>query len=127
MAFDYTGMISTALSLIDKFGMTATLRQVIDGAPSDPLKPWIPSSPTNNDTAVRMAFLPEEHINRYFQMRIPEELVGEGLEYALMGDNGVEPSKKHLIIRGSEQLRVNYINKIAPSGQPVLYIIGVLR
>ena len=122
----YTSFKNLATKLIDVWGQNVTLRNITDGVPADPAKPWLPSTGSNVDTTVKMAFFNETRVDQFGLVREPGTLIGEGYQYGIMADNGVEPTLKSVIILdGNEQRKVRYVNKINPAGDVVMYKIGV--
>ena len=124
----YARAKATALRLIAKYGQDVVIYNIIDGDPSDSAQPWKPAEQTDSGKQLKMAFFNETRVDQFGKIREDDSLIGQGFEYALMGDNEFEPTLKSVIIKADgTKLKIRYINKVYPAGDVVLYKIGVKR
>ncbi|PCI28867.1 hypothetical protein COB55_03205 [Candidatus Wolfebacteria bacterium] len=122
----YASAIASAIRLIDIYGQTATLLTINDAAPIIPSQKWKPGGQTNIGEEVRMAFFNETRVDQYGETRQPGQMAGHGFEYGLLADNDIEPTLKHVIIKeDSSEWKIRYINRIHPSGEVIMYKIGI--
>lgn len=124
----FQDFVDMAVEMIRDNGMFVTLRQPVQGNPIVSGQDWKPVNGTPTDTTnVKMIFFPEETINRYPEVRIPYDFIGEGFEYAIMANvSGVPvPNLESSIIRGTEHLRIKYVKPYSPDGTPIIYILGL--
>jgi hypothetical protein len=99
-------LAATAQQMIDKYGQAATCRVITDGAPADPLKPWIQSAATNVDHAVMLCLVPFSQMLRKSQSAMRDSEVTTGMVGAYLGTIDFTLSRKCLIICGGVEYRI---------------------
>lgn len=124
---EYDRAIATAQRLIAKKGMSVTWKQLTNGTPADPDKPWRPGATEHTDKTVNIVFFPYNRENQKFLALLTGTEVPKGEEYGLMGAVDFTPTLKDTIVRNGETLAVETINLLAPAGDPVLYTIGFCK
>ena len=122
MVFDK--QLLSAQKMISKYGQLCTLRKITNGTP-DPAKPWESVTPTTADTSVRIAFFPNTKANNEFLHYIPGTEVPAGVEVGYLAGDAPAPTLQDLVIRDGKTLSILSIDRIAPNGEPVLYILGL--
>jgi hypothetical protein len=115
--------IQTALRLIKKNGQDVTWRQVSDGAPADPNKPWNPGTSVNTDRTVRICFLPVDRQTMETFNFVKGTDVPKGSVMGLMGNVPFDPNIKDVVLRNGEELRIASLDVLSPNGQKVLYTV----
>lgn len=116
--------IATAQRLIKKNGQQCIYRQVRDGAPADPTKPWVVGPNVDIDhPGIWICFIPETRQDRQFLTYMLGREVPTGMTLALMGQVPFEPKAKDVIIRDGVEYRTKTINNLAPNGQQILYTL----
>lgn len=123
---EYDRAIATAQRLIAKKGMSVTWEQQTNGTPTDPGKPWRPSGAAPTEKTVNIVFLPYNRENQQFLSMLAGTEVPKGNEYGLMGAVDFEPNLKDTVVRGTQRLGIETIDRLAPNGQVVLYTIGFM-
>jgi len=119
--------IKLARKLIDKYGdKTAILRTITLGTPSDPSKPWQVGNSTFVDNVMPICFLLEHKRGWYSETRKEGELIADGLEYCLIASNGVVPKLNDVIIRKGVQMKIRYVQALAPDSTDIIYKLGVM-
>jgi len=111
--------IATALRLILKNGQPVTWRSVRIN--ENAIAPWKTNGGTVTDHFVNMVFLPLDWQDRETMVFLNTTNVHAGSTIGLMGQVGFEPSLQDVVIRGSEELRIETLNVLSPNGQKVLY------
>ena len=119
----YDRQITSAKRLIAKQGQSATWQQIVDGAPADSSKPWLPGVAADVFNSVSMVFLPDSQTNREFIRLLTGTEVPTGSLTGLMGAVDFDPAIKDVVIRDGETLSVQKIDKLAPNGDAILYTI----
>jgi hypothetical protein len=117
--------IKRAKALIAKNGMEVTWRQLTDGMPLDPSKPWITSESECQEYTVDIVFLPDERLNFQTSRLMDRSEVPTGFGVAYMSGQEFKPKVKDVIIRNGEELVVNQIRTIAPAGEDILYELEI--
>lgn len=112
---------ATGQQLIDKYGIAATCRVITDGAPADPLKPWIPSTATTADHAVTICLVPLSQMLRKSQSAMRDSEVSSGMVGAYLGAVGFTLTRKCLVIVGSTQYRIVDINTTHENANQILH------
>lgn len=115
--------IASAKRLIAKNGQFVTWRSIGEPTPVDPNKPWDETTHTQTDSSVKIAFLPTDRIGAEFRNYLAGTSVPMGKELGYMAPVDFTPSLKDVVLRGSEELSILKIDRIAPNGEIVLYII----
>ena len=121
----FTRQIAMAKRMISKYGQSVTWRQQADGAPPDPTKPWEPGAASTTDHTVKIAFFPEDFFLLRTQQRARNDVIPEGYEVGYMAQQSFTPKIKDVVIRGSQQLRVAYLDALHPDGTDILYRVGL--
>lgn len=119
----FDGAIKRAKASIARKGQSVTWRQLVDGAPSDPAKPWRPGASTQTDNPVKIVFLPLDRTGLETYRRLVGTEATTGSCYGLMASVGFTPKKNDVVIRNGEQLTILNIKIYEPDGTPILYII----
>jgi hypothetical protein len=122
MVFDK--QLLSAQKMIAKYGQVCTLRKITNGTP-DPTKPWEPVAPTTSDVSVRIAFFPNTRTNNEFLHYIPGTEVPAGIEVGYLAGDAPAPALQDLVIRDGKTIAILSIDRIAPNGEVVLYILGL--
>lgn len=126
MAYPQT-QIETAQRLIKKFGQLGTW--IIPGVsvPVDPNNPWGSVTPGDDETYdVYIVPLPEDRQGYEWVKYIAGTEIPDGNGYLLMaGGLEFEPDISHsvLLADGITTLKPSKINKLAPTGIPILYTV----
>lgn len=114
--------IATALRLIKKNGRSVNWRQVRDTV-ADPSQPWKTGESEIVDNTVTICFLP---VDRDTYKTLAFRFNGEIPSFSQLGYMGAvnfDPNLKDVVIRDGEELRIAYIDKLAPNGQNILYTV----
>lgn len=119
----YSRQIKMAQKLIAKKGQKVIWRQVNDGEPADPSKPWIPGPPVNTDNEVSIVFLPSDRKGLEFLRYLKGTEVPIGTLSGLLPNVSFSPKVKDLVIRGDQELVIRTIDPIAPAEQTLLYVM----
>ena len=122
MVFDK--QLLSAQKMLSKYGQACTLRKITNGTP-DPAKPWEPVTPTTADSLVKIAFFPNTRANNEFLHYIPGTEVPAGVEVGYLAGDAPTPSLQDLIVRGGKTCSILSVDRIAPNGEIVLYILGI--
>ena len=117
--------LEAARRMIAKYGQSVTFRTLTDGALPDPNAPWLPGTPVNVDHAVKIAFFPNSTQNNEFLHYVQGTDVPAGTEVGYLAPSGFEPTLKDLIIRSGKTLAIKSVDRIAPNGEILLYILGI--
>lgn len=122
---EYSRAIATAQRLIAKKGLRCTWHS--NRQQENAEKPWRPLD--NNDTpvVVPMLFLPTGRVGDEFRSLLQGTEIPQGAEMALMGAVTFEPALTDTIQRFGQTLRLKTIDRIAPNGLPVLWVLGVVQ
>ena len=116
--------IATAKRLIAKNGRALVWRTILDGTPVDANKPWEPGAAQVTDYPdIRIVILPAGYKGETSLFRLTTGEQPSGTLQMLMGAVPFEPSTKDVIIDGEIEYRIDYIDKLAPNGDPILYTI----
>jgi hypothetical protein len=122
----YDRQRENARSLIRRKGQSVTLRQIRDGVPADPDKPWKPGPPAETDNAVYIAFLPFAGTKMASRRYRNASDIPEGRLYGIMESTAFELSQKDVIVRDGEILTVIAFDPIDPNGEgSIIYEIEV--
>ena len=120
--------IATAKRLIAKNGRLVIWRVILDGTMVDPLKPWEPGAAQVTDYPdTPIVFLPTGYKGETTLFRSKTGEQSSGTFQILMGAVPFEPSNKDVIIDGSIEYRIDYIDKLAPNGDAILYTIVIKK
>lgn len=117
--------LEAARRMISKYGQPVTLRQVTDGALPDPNTPWLPGDPVTVDHAVSIAFFPNNTANNEFLHYVQGTDVPAGTEVGYLAPSGFDPTLKDVVIRSGKTLAIKSVDRIAPNGEILLYILGL--
>lgn len=111
--------IESARRLIKKNGQTVTWRQVTNGPPADPDKPWKPGSPVETDyPETKIVFLPITTGNRFMSRRYKNNSdVPEGTLYGIMEQVDFTPTQKDEVIRDGVTYNVIAFDTLDPNGE----------
>jgi hypothetical protein len=122
----YTPFIALAQRLITKWGMNCNVYAPVNGAPVVPGQDWKPTNGTPVIGNIRLVFFPEETINYYSKTKglVMNEQYQIGYEYYL-APTGFEPELNQVVDKAGTKFRVKYVQKYAPAGEVVLYIVGL--
>lgn len=113
--------IQTALRLIAKNGQNVAWRIITDT--SNPSQPWNPGEPTTDDKPVKICFLPvDKQTYESIAFRAGTDIPKVSV-LGYMGAVNFEPNLKDVVIRDGVELRIAYIDKLAPNGQNILYTV----
>ena len=122
MVFDK--QLLSAQKMLAKYGQACTLRKITNGTPN-PAAPWEPVTPTTADTEVKIAFFPNTRANNEFLHYLPGTEVPAGVEVGYLAGSAPAPSLQDLVIRDGKALSILSVDRIAPNGEIVLYILGL--
>ena len=122
MVFDK--QLLSAQKMLSKYGQACTLRKISNGTP-DPAKPWEPVTPTTVDSSVKIAFFPNSRANNEFLHYLPGTEIPASIEVGYLAGDAPAPTLQDLIIRGGETCSILSVDRIAPNGEIVLYILGI--
>lgn len=122
MVFDK--QLLSAQKMLSKYGKACTLRKITNGTP-DPAKPWEPVTPTTADTSVKIAFFPNNKESNEFLHYMPGTDIPAGVEVGYLAGNAPAPTLKDLVIRDGKTCSILSVDRIAPNGEIVLYILGI--
>ena len=122
MVFDK--QLLSAQKMLAKYGQACTLRKITNGTPN-PAAPWEPVTPTTADTEVKIAFFPNTMANNEFLHYLPGTEVPAGAEVGYLAGSAPAPSLQDLVIRDSKTLAILSVDRIAPNGEIILYILGL--
>lgn len=123
MSRKHERQIKSAMRQIAKEGKFVTWRIVRDGAPADPLKPWLPGASVNDDRVVKIAFFPTDlQTLKTLSFSKGSEIV-KGCVMGFMAASGFEPNLKDIVIDKGRELRIIDIDTIAPAGIDILHIV----
>ena len=115
--------IQTALRLIKKNGAAVKWRVVTDTVP-DPDKPWLPGAPTTVNHDVMICFLPVNRQTYETYTFLKDTEVPSFSSIGLMGQVPFAPNLKDTVIDvDGKELRIAYIDLLAPNRQNVLYTV----
>jgi hypothetical protein len=120
---DYTRQIESAKRLIAKYGQAVTFRKIANGTPENLEMPWKPGPAVQTDYSVSMAFFPVGRVKNEFEHYSKDMQTPEGSELGYMASQDFVPAIKDVVLRGGEVLTVRSIDRIAPDGTPILYIV----
>lgn len=120
---EYTSLIAMAQRLIKKKGQSVTWRQIENGHPGDPNKPWKVGSETFTDYTVDVAFLPPDRENKYFTEYMEGMTSKTGQTLAYMGQVSFTPKAKDVIIRNGIEYPVETIDPIEPNDEGVILYV----
>jgi len=122
MVFDK--QLLSAQKMLSKYGQACTLRKLATTTP-DPSKPWETTSATASDASVKIAFFPNTRADNEFLHYLPGTDIPAGSEVGYLEGGAPAPTLKDLVIRGSQTLSILSVDRIAPNGEIVLYILGL--
>lgn len=125
---DHTEFVELAVELISEEGRLVTLQQVRTN-PSDPLKPWKGSNGATDDVAtdIPAVFLPVSGTTEFGQDWIDKELLRNCDEVCLIAPGAVEYDVANLLVDAGVVWKINWIKKLRPATQTILYAMGVAR
>lgn len=115
--------ISDALEMIAEFGQAVTWKQIPDSMPVDATKPWIVPEPIPIERPVHIVFLPAKRVNQQLIRFLSGGDIQTGNEYGLMGAVDFEPDVKDVVLRGSQEYRIESISVLSPNGEIILYTV----
>jgi len=113
--------IKLARQQIAKKGQLVTWRQIEDGMPLDPTKPWIVAESEVLEYQVSIVFLPDTRFNFQGSKFHPTTEVPTGFGVALMGAQEFIPKIKDVIIRNGVEMVVRNLRTLSPAGESLLY------
>lgn len=113
--------VARTLKQIAKNGQSVTWKQIVDGEPLDPTKPWLVAESEVVEHTVDIVFLPDYRFNYQGAKYYPETEVSTGFGVALMGAQAFVPKIKDVIVRNGLELIVRNIRTLGPSGEDILY------
>ena len=119
----YDRQIKTATRLIKEKGQVVTWKVLADGAPVDPLKPWLPSGGVPEEKEVIIVFLPHTKENKQFLRYMKQSEVETGFLTGLMAQVDFAPQIKDVVVRDGVELTVETIDIISPNGENILYAL----
>lgn len=115
---------ATAKRLIDKYGQAVTWRVINDAAPADPSQPWKPTGAAPTDYPVKIVFITTNRSGFETLARLLGAEIAVGNVDGLMaGLLPFDPKLKAEVIRGTETLKPQYVDTLAPDGAPILNTI----
>jgi len=135
MAFDYTGVMATAKTLIDSFGRDMTL-VIRDTNPADAAKPWRgPASPGTDITLVAKGVVvnPSSSGSSFFGTEYVNDagkLIRRTDKAILFAENavsGITMKNVDKIIDGADTYRVDRVNVLEPGGSPIIYEMDIKK
>lgn len=119
--------ITSTLKLIAKYGTQVVWNQPRGSLPTDPQKPWDIMGREEATFLVNMLFLPVNRQEKAFLSYLREAPVPTGRELGYLGKSTFEPALQDVIIRDGVPMSVVNIDRIAPSGVPILYVVELAR
>ena len=128
MATKYGDDIEFVREEIEDSGEAVTWRQIADGAPADSAKPWKPGAAVEGDIPVIVTFVPENDRQLRVQQYLKSSVIPQTLEVGLMASyDSFTPKIKDVLLRGTVEYEVWYIDRLAPDGTDVFFRIGLTR
>lgn len=116
--------IATAQRLVERYGQKVQWKSFVKGAPSDPLKPWLPTEAIDNLHDVFICFVPaRDSAMRLLLASLKGSEITVGRLAGLMGAVDFEPARTDSVIRDGVELSVDNIDLLSPNGQKILYTI----
>ena len=120
----FTDEIAFVKSELVNFGKSVIWRHVTDGTLPDTDKPWIPGDYQVDDYPVSIVFFPFNKEDRQTQKYPKDSEVSSGSVIGyLAGDIEFTPKLRDFVIDGSKQMKVTYINELAPNGETIIYYL----
>ena len=120
----YDRPIATAQRMLKDSGKLVTWRIVRDGAPVDAGQPWKPTQPVSQaEHDVYICFFPLDKQQRETYHYLKNSEVPATAVMGYMGAVEFSPSLKDTVIYDGKELRIDSIDILAPSGQPILYTL----
>ena len=119
----YECEILMAQEMITEFGQSVTWRQIENGHPGDPNKPWLPSAADTTDHTVDVVFLPPDRENKYFTERMDGMSNKTGQTLAYMAQQSFQPKAKDVVIRGGVEYVVETIDPVEPNDEGAIVYI----
>lgn len=116
----YQRQIESAKRLIRSKGQLVLWRQFTD---SPSAIKWKPETPTTTDYNVYITFFPIMNVMKEFLRYMKDSDVPVGSIQGYMAAQTFEPTLRDIVIAGSDIYNVKSINKLAPNGDTILYII----
>lgn len=130
MAFDYTGLVTTASELISEFGRTVTFRR-IDQAAGNAAKPWEgPSDPAVNpaNTAdVAAVFVPPSSAKSLGMSTVTEDMLATVSEIAIVEVASFDLATANEIQDNGQRKAISFVETLRPADTTLLYYVGVKR
>ncbi|MGH8711235.1 MAG: hypothetical protein ACREVA_07955 [Burkholderiales bacterium] len=123
----YDTQIATAKRLIKQKGQIVNWLSIEHGMPDNVTKPWKPSEEIFICYLVNIVFFPIGLAFTEFLHYLKNSEISSSSEQGYMGQVNFEPKLKDIIIRNNEELVISSIDRIAPNGEIILYIIGFER
>lgn len=119
MAFDYTGLQSTAAAVLAQLGRTVTLRQTSAGA-------YDPATAANTTTTIDTV-----RKGALFDFPASQERTQAGMilqtDKKLLMEAGVVPEVQDKVIIGTDEYTILGFAETNPAGVPVLYSLHVRK
>lgn len=119
----YSQQIQTALRLIAAKGMAVTFRKIANGEPDNILMPWRPGVSVNTDYPVSIAFFPVGRVKNEFSHYAQDAETSISSEVGYMGQQSFIPVIKDIVIRDGREMSIKNIERLAPNGEIILYIL----
>lgn len=116
----YQRQIDSAKRLIKTKGQLVLWRRFIDVPTSTK---WKPEPPTTEDHNVYITFFPIMSAMKEFLRYIKDSDIPVGTIQGYMAAQTFEPTLRDIVIAGSDVYKVKGIQKLAPNGDTILYII----
>jgi hypothetical protein len=123
---DHQKFIDTAVRLIAKHGRDTSF-EVISSTPANPDMPW---RGTNTPPLVigplKAAFVPFRGFT-FGSEYLDNQLFKECDEVCLVGGGQGELETAHMVMDGAVTFKVEWVQRLRPGDQTILYAIGVTR
>ena len=124
----YERQIASARRAIEKAGVECFWRKPAEADPD--AKPWRDGDGEQpDDVPVPIAWFAPSDVGKggdVFRAFMNGTEVPQGSEVGLMpGDCGFNPAGGDIVVRFQDELRVTKVDRLAPSGVPILYYVWV--
>lgn len=116
----YNRQIESAKKLIRSKGKLVLWRTFIDNPTT---VKWKPEAPTTQDHNVYITFFPIMSVMKEFLRYMKDTDIPVGSIQGYMAAQSFEPSLRDIVISGHEIYNVKNIQKLAPNGDVILYIL----
>lgn len=131
MAFDYSGVAATAVTLIEQFGRQVTLVQ-LDSTPADSGKPWRgasdPEATPDNTESVYAAWVPPSSASELGLSTMVDFAMVQRMEAILIiPATTADISTFDQVLDGTTRYTIEFTEVLKPGPTVVLQFVGVKK